>query len=190
MTHHEDEVRQMLRRAQLLRLDDSGSQQLLDLSGLKSDKPRQVPRLMGFGFSSSPPAGADFLLLALGGGASRAMALGGEHADYRPKNRPPGSTIVYDAYGSIVSLVEQNIRIVHAAEISIEAPVVTIKGALTVTETFNVQNLGGDAAPATIAGSFNVTGSIAADGDVTAGTISVRHHNHPIPSGNSGPPNP
>jgi hypothetical protein len=46
--------------------------------------------------------------------------------------------------------VQQNIRIVHATEVSIEAPNVTIKGALTVTETFNEQNAGGVTQPAMI----------------------------------------
>jgi len=32
------------------------------------------------------------------------------------------------------------------------------------------------------------TGNITSDGDVTAGTVSLRHHVHPIPSGTSGQP--
>jgi phage gp45-like len=100
--HREDEVRLMLRRAQLLSLDDSGSQQLLDLSALKSDRPRKVPRVMEFGFSSSPPAGADFLMLAAGGGMSRAMAIGGEHKDFRKANLPSGASVLYDASGNVI----------------------------------------------------------------------------------------
>jgi phage gp45-like len=100
--HGDDDVRSMLRRAQLVSLDDSGSQQLLDLSALRSDKPRRVPRVMEFGFSSSPPAGADFLLLAPGGGASRAMAIGGEHKDHRQANLPSGTAVLYDASGNLI----------------------------------------------------------------------------------------
>ena len=136
----EDEVRTMLRRARLLSLDDSGSQQLLDLSALKGDRPRKVPRVMNFGFSSSPPEGADFLLLALGGGSSRAMAIGGEHQQYRPKGIPAGSTILYDAYGSAISLVEANIRIVHATEIRMEAPAIVLVGTIRMN---NVDGEGG-----------------------------------------------
>jgi phage gp45-like len=100
--HGEDEVRLMLRRAQLVSLDDSGSQQLLDLSALKADRPRKVPRVMEFGFASSPPAGADFLMLAAGGGMSRAMAIGGEHKDHRQANLPSGAAVLYDASGNVI----------------------------------------------------------------------------------------
>lgn len=102
MYAREDELRAMLRRAQLISLDDSGSQQLLDLSGLKSDRPRKVPRVTDFGFGSSPPAGADFILLSLGGAASRAVAIGGEHRDYRQANLPAGTSVLYDSSGNIV----------------------------------------------------------------------------------------
>jgi phage gp45-like len=94
-----------------------------------------------------------------------------------------GGTIVYDAFGDIISIVQQNIRIVHATDVSIEAPNVTIKGALTVTETFNVQNAGGVSAPTTITGSANFTS------DVVAGGISMMKHVHidvQPGSGNSG----
>ncbi len=102
MTVHEDEMRAMLRRGQLVSLDDSGSQQLLDLSALKSDRLRQVPRVMDFGFASSPPPGADFLLLAAGGGSSRAMAIGGEHKDYRQASLPQGTSVLYDTSGNVI----------------------------------------------------------------------------------------
>jgi phage baseplate assembly protein V len=98
----DNEVRMMLRRAQLVSLDDSGSQQLLDLTALKSDRPRQVPRVMDFGFSSAPPAGADFLMLAAGGGSSRAMAIGGEHKDYRQANLTNGTAVLYDDKGNVI----------------------------------------------------------------------------------------
>ncbi len=98
----ERELRTMLRRAQLVSLDDSGTQQLLDLSALKGDRPRKVPRVMDFGFASSPPAGADFLLLAAGGGSSRAMAVGGEHKDFRQANLPSGTSVLYDDKGNVI----------------------------------------------------------------------------------------
>lgn len=114
--HAEDEVRLMLRRARLVSLDDSGTQQLLDLSALKSDLPRKVPRVMEFGFGSSPPPGADFLMLAAGGGMSRAMAIGGEHKDYRQANLPSGSSVLYDASGNVIFAKGSNGIVVKANE--------------------------------------------------------------------------
>lgn len=98
----EAEFRAMLRRAQLVGLDDSGSQQLLDLTGLKSDAPRKVPRVGQFGFASSPPAGAQFVLMALGGGGSRMVAIGGEHPSLRQANLPAGTSCLYDSSGNVI----------------------------------------------------------------------------------------
>jgi phage gp45-like len=97
-----------------------------------------IVHVQPFGFSSNPPVGGEGLIICLGGRSDRAMFIGGEHPQYRPLNTAAGGTIVHDAFGDIISIVQQNIRIVHATDISIEAPNVTIKGALTVTETFNV----------------------------------------------------
>jgi phage gp45-like len=102
MHAREDEIRALLRRAQLVSLDDTGSQQLLDLTGFKSDAPRKVPRVMDFGFASSPPAGADFMLLGTGGGSSRAVAIGGEHKDFRQANLPSGTSVLYDDKGNVI----------------------------------------------------------------------------------------
>src|SRR6266705_2115064 len=92
-----DAIRAMIRRATLLAIDDSESQQRLKLRGLKSEQLDKVVRVQDFGFHSSPPDGAEGLLLALGGRSDRAMALGFEHKAHRPKNRPAGSTAIYDA---------------------------------------------------------------------------------------------
>jgi phage gp45-like len=102
MYARESDLRAMLRRAQLLSLDDSGAQQLLNLSGFVSDRPRKVPHVQPFGFSSAPPAGADFILMALGAGGSRTVALGGEHQSFRQANTPAGSAVLYDSSGNVV----------------------------------------------------------------------------------------
>ena len=102
MAAADDDIRMMLRRASLLSLDDSGTQQLLNLSGYKSDRPSGVPRVMDFGFASSPPAGADFLLVNAGGGGSRAMAIGGEHRDFRQANLGAGTAVLYDDKGNTI----------------------------------------------------------------------------------------
>jgi phage baseplate assembly protein V len=186
--HHSSEernaVRAMLRRASIVSSNDSGVQQLLALSGLASDLPKNIVHVQPFGFSSNPPAGGEGLIVCPGGRSDRAMFIGGEHPQHRPLNTAAGGTIVYDAYGDVVSIVQANIRIVHAMQVSIESPEVIIKGALTVTETFNVQNTSGVMQPATITGSANFTG------DVVAGGISVIGHVHTDVqpgSANSGP---
>ena len=60
----------------------------------------------------------------------------------------------------------------------------------TVTGIFNVLNQNGDASPCNITGDINTTGNIFAQQDVTAATISLRHHVHPYSDGNTGQPVP
>lgn len=91
-----------LRRATVLKVDDSGPQQLVDLQGLAADMPRKVVRVLPHGFSSNPPLQSEGVLKALGGRSDRPMFIGGEHSQYRPRNLPSGNTILYDDKGNVV----------------------------------------------------------------------------------------
>lgn len=117
-----DAIRALLRRVSVVDVDDSGLQQLLTLQGLKSERIRNVVRSQPFGFSSVPPAGAEGLLAPQGGRSDRAHAFNLEHPDYRPRNTPLGGTVIYDAFGDAISIVEKNIRIVCGDTLTIAAP--------------------------------------------------------------------
>lgn len=133
---HDDAIRNMLRRVTLVEVDDSGPQQKMVVRGLAGEELRGVVRVQPYGFTSNPPAGAEGLLVALGGRSDRAMLLGVEHPDFRQKSLGEKSTALYDAAGNIVSIVQGNIRIKHASSISIEAgpTTITIDGSgMTVT---------------------------------------------------------
>ncbi|PPQ42172.1 phage baseplate assembly protein domain-containing protein [Rhodopseudomonas palustris] len=99
---HDDALRSMLRRARVLKIDDSGTQQLLDLGGLKSERPEKIVRIQDHGFTSHPPKQAEGVMLQLGGRSSRTMFLGGEHKDHRPKNTAEGNAVLYDDKGNVV----------------------------------------------------------------------------------------
>jgi phage baseplate assembly protein V len=124
-------------RAQLLRailatVDDSGSQQLMKLTGLAGQTIGEAVRSQPFGLTSVPPAGAEALILAIGGGMDRAHALGVEHPQHRPTGNPAGSTVLYDANGNAVSLVQSNIRIVSPGTVTITAPTIVLNGSVTL----------------------------------------------------------
>lgn len=91
-----------LRRASVVKVDDSGSQQKLNLRGLASDRPEEIVRILPHGFSSNPPENSEGVLLALGGRSDRVMFLGGEHKDYRQKNLPKGTAVLYDHKGNVI----------------------------------------------------------------------------------------
>jgi hypothetical protein len=85
----------------------------------------------------------------------------------------------------ILELVQRSVRLVCTDVLTIIAPLgCTIEGPLTVTQTLNVQNLDGAPGTATIhgdiavIGALSTTASVAAGGDVTAGSISLEHHVH------------
>lgn len=136
-----DAVLGHLRRARVVKVDDGGTQQLLDLRGLAADRPERVVRVLPHGFSSNPPANAEGLLLALGGRSDRLFFVGGEHQDKRPKSLPAGACALYDASGKIIKFLPdetdwdaggKNVTIRNAAK-------VTIVGATEVALSANDQ---------------------------------------------------
>lgn len=123
-----DAVRTMLRRAAVRAVDDAGSQQRLDLSGLSGDQPADVPTVALFGFSANPPAGGVGLILCPGGGSDKALFFGGESAKYRPKNQPPGGVTLYDAFGQAISFVQNDVKVVGTQTVTIQAPTINLVG--------------------------------------------------------------
>jgi phage gp45-like len=99
---HHDAIGGTLRRATILKVDDSGPQQLLNLQGLAADFPRNVVHIFPHGFSSNSPLNAEGILKSLGGRSDRAMFIGGEHPQYRQRNLPSGNAVLYDDQGNVV----------------------------------------------------------------------------------------
>lgn len=107
-----DNLRAMLRRATILEVDDAGTQQRVRLRGLKGEEFSAVYRAQPHGLSSVPQAGAEAVLLALGGRSDRVVMLGGESGGLRPTSLPAGATALYGAHGELVSLVQREVRVV------------------------------------------------------------------------------
>jgi phage gp45-like len=124
--------RSQLLRAILQTVDDSGPQQLMKLTGLTGQIIGEAVRSQHFGLSSVPPAGAEALMLALGGGHDRMHALGVEHPQKRPTNTPAGGTVLYDAYGDVCSIVQTSTRLVHSTKLTLQAPVIELIGTVTL----------------------------------------------------------
>ncbi len=123
-----DALRTMLRRAAVRSVNDQGSQQLVDLSGMAGDQPAGVPTVALFGFSANPPAGGVGLIACPGGRSDKALFFGGESAKYRPKNQPTGGVTLYDAFGQAISFVQNAIRVDGTQTITIQAPTINLVG--------------------------------------------------------------
>lgn len=99
---HDDALRTMIRRARILKLDDSGTQQKVNLGGYASERPEEIVRVLPHGFTSYPNAQAEGIMLQLAGRSDRTMFFGGEHKDYRQKNLSEGQAVLYDDKGNVV----------------------------------------------------------------------------------------
>lgn len=97
-----DPHRPQLHVATLGDLDDSGVQQLASATGFLDHPIGQAVRRQGFGLTSVPPSGAEFLFVSSGGRLDRGHLIGGEHPDHRPSGNPSGTTVLYDASGNVI----------------------------------------------------------------------------------------
>jgi phage gp45-like len=95
-------VRTALRRAAVTKVDDTGPQQLCELTALAGEKLKQIVRIQPHGFSSNPPDKSKGVLLCLGSRSDRAMILGLEDPKTRQRNLPTGTSILYDDKGNII----------------------------------------------------------------------------------------
>jgi phage gp45-like len=115
-------------RTLLQSIDDSGAMQLATMTGYAGEQLSQVQRVQPFGFHSNPPVGSHGIGLALRSQRRLAVLLGSEAPQYRPTGRPTGTTALYDAYGSLISLIETECRIVHAQTFHVVAPTIILEG--------------------------------------------------------------
>lgn len=105
-------------RGQIVEADDTGDLQTVTLLGQHGEVIKRVHRVQPHGFHSNMPADSHGFGMQFGAGGRTLKAFfGGELPKHRPRNREVGSTALYDANGSLISLVEKEIRTVHAKQV-------------------------------------------------------------------------
>jgi phage gp45-like len=117
---HEDAVRSATRRARIVEVDDSKSQQKLKIRGLKNEKPEEIWRTQDFGFSSVPPKDSDGIIDQMGSRSDRTTYRDAGHEKYRPKKTPEGGTNLFDHSGDIVRVWEDKLDVIHAKQLNIK----------------------------------------------------------------------
>lgn len=117
---HDDGLRGANRRFRVVKVYDDGTQQLLDLSGMKKELPERVWRPMPHGFTSNPPKDSDGYMVAMGDRSDRMLYVDGGHKKYRPRNLPEGAMALYNHSGDIIRLFEDNADLVHAKKVTIK----------------------------------------------------------------------
>lgn len=183
-----NEVRQAFRGV-LNRIDSSRGIQSAQVSGLADEVIQDVEHIQQFGFTSHPPAGTEAIILPLGGASSHAIVIGTEHSSYRIQALDSGEVAIYNQSGASITLKNgkiieidcEQLNIQAAAGVRIDTPNVQCSQQLTAAGQINGN--GGMAIQGGTGARFcgNIRqndGSYTTTGDVTAGSISLKQHDH------------
>ncbi|MDO9986251.1 phage baseplate assembly protein V [Glaesserella parasuis] len=170
--------------------------QLSQVSGLADETLQDVELMQHFGLTSVPPAGTQAVVIPLGGKTTHGIIIATENGSFRVKGLKNGETAIYDASGSTIILkngrlieVDCDVFKVKCKSYEVDATsgasfktpkletdqVFTAQGKINGNGGMTVQGGNG----ASFSGDVTQTdGSFSTDGDVTAGSISLKTHTH------------
>lgn len=188
-----EEIRQAFRGVLHL-VKSADNIQKVQASGLADETLQDVELMQQFGFTSVPPANTQAVILPIGGQTTHGIVIATENGSFRVKNLQGGEVAVYDESGSSIVLKKGRLieidcdvlKINAATKVDISSPLVETDQVFTAQGQINGN--GGMAVQGGSGASFtgNVQqsgGSFTTDGDVKAGTISLRNHKHTGDSG-------
>lgn len=190
---HPRDIRTMIERAMagvrkpfrglIARVNNAPDNQLTQITALDGETLPDVEMMQQFGFSASPPAGTQCVVLPLGGKTAHGIIIATENGSLRFKPLQPGETVIYNAFGDHVVL-----RANRITEINCEQLVVNASKQIVMNTP--LLKTSGDA---TIGGSIGGGGDISAKGNISdqggtktmAGMRAVYNGHH---NGNTPPP--
>lgn len=131
-------------RAIIKTIDDSPGMQKAQVSILRDEVRDKVDRVQQYGFSSVPKAGADAIVIFVGGNRDHGIVIATDDARYRMKGLSAGEVALYTDEGDYVYLKRGRVvKIKAGTKLEIDSPEVTITGKLTaqgVVQGSEVQN--------------------------------------------------
>ena len=139
--------RNVLRRVEVIEVNDEGTQQFATVKGLAGEQIKLAYRGQYFGASGVPPIGSDGFALLIGGRPDQAVLFGIEHKDHRVRGLQPGEKAIYDASGQVIKLIKTG------PEIVIDTP-----GKVTIKAVGNL----------VIEADIEITGDITQAGSITS----------------------
>jgi phage gp45-like len=104
-------VMNMVARAVIQGIKDDGKIQKLQLTVMADEVLDGVDRIQEFGFSSTPPVGAQAVLLSLGGNRDHCVVIATEHGPARPQGIAAGESAVYSVGKFIVKVCNDKIQV-------------------------------------------------------------------------------
>lgn len=114
-------IRQAFRGKTAL-VDSGGTTQRVQVEGLADETLQELELVQHFGFTANPPAGADAVILPLGGKSSHGVIIATEHGSYRIKGLAGGEVAVYDQSGSSITLKQGRLIKIDCDKLEIAAP--------------------------------------------------------------------
>ncbi len=130
----------LVSRAVVTLVNDSLKIQGLQLRVLADEVLDNVERFQQYGFTSVPLAGAEAILLCLGGHRGHPVAIAVDDRRYRKKSLTAGETALYTDEGDYILLKRGRIvEVVAGTKVMVTAPTVEIVGNATVSGTLTVQ---------------------------------------------------
>lgn len=96
--------RGMIRRVEVIEVDDSGGSQVVTMQGLADEIFKISMRGQGHGLTGVPRKGAIGHIFLAGGRPDQAFVLNLEHPDDRIKGKDPGATTIYSSDGKNVEV--------------------------------------------------------------------------------------
>ena len=171
----------MVNRAVLSAINDAGGVQIVQVQLLDGEVRDGVECFQQYGHASVPFAGAEGVMVSVGGSHDHGIVIAVEDRRYRLKNLAPGETALYDDQGQKVHLTRNGIVVDGAGK------PITVQN--TPHVDFNTPTVN-------MSGNLNVGGNIVAQGDITdsaavipktmAGMrVAYNGHTHTDPQGGS-----
>lgn len=149
-------------RAILTLVNDALQRQNLQLKVLAGETHDDVERFQNYGHTSVPPAGAEAIVLGVGGNRSGLVAVVVDHKGSRPHDLEPGDSMLYHQEGHHLILTKNGEATLRVKRVN-----------LIATEELHIIS-----PSTTCQGDFHATGAISSDTDVKAGSISLKTHDH------------
>ncbi len=115
-------------------VNDAGGLQVLQISGLPGELRDGVNRYQNYGHASVPHAGAQAVMVAVGGNRNHLVAIAVDDARYRPKGLQAGESVLYNHLGDFIRFHNGRIvQVVAGNKVDLTAPEAVFNCSVKVT---------------------------------------------------------
>lgn len=126
-------------RAVVNAVDDSGKRQYMQITALAGEDKAEVERLQNYGFTSVPEAGAQAVMVCVGGNRDHPLVVAADDPRYRKSGLQPGEVAVYSRWGDYIhfkrgggiELYTDTLTIKASSKVRVETPLFDVTGDIT-----------------------------------------------------------